>query len=137
MFELNMKILVTISLSLLVFIQSIGMGVSDVFMFADLVSHAKFHAEEYGDDFFTFFEKHYGSLKEEHHQKHQEEDTQHENLPFQHSTTSHLIPEVVLFSDDFSIKNTGIFSEEKAYFHYRATYSSIDRTTPFQPPKNA
>lgn len=132
-----MKILVTISLSLLVFFQSIGIGVSDIFMLTDLVSHAQFHAEEYGDDFFTFFEKHYGSLKEEHHQKHQEEDSQHENLPFQHSTTSQGIPEVILLSDDFLIKKTGIFANEKSYYQYNVFYSSIDRTTPFQPPKTA
>ena len=58
-----MKTLFAISLSLLVFFQSVGIGISDVFMLTDLVEHAKFHSEEYGDDFFAFFDKHYGALK--------------------------------------------------------------------------
>ncbi len=91
-----MKTLIAISLSLLVFFQSAGLGMADILMLDKLVEHAQYHSENYGDDFFTFFEKHYGSLKAEHQLNHNEEKQEHEELPFQHISCHHTMTDVVL-----------------------------------------
>lgn len=132
-----MRTLVTISLSFLVFFQSVGIGVSDVFLLTDLVEHAKYHYEEYGDDAFAFFEKHYGVLKDEHQKIHQEEKSQHENLPFQHVNCNHLLAEVVVFGYEFSLKKSVVSYAASPHFYYQDLYSFIERASIFQPPKTA
>lgn len=129
--------LITISLSFLVFFQSLGIGASDIFMLVDLVEHAQYHSEEYGDDFFIFFEKHYGSLKGEHNQNHQDEESQHKNLPFQQNTSVHFLSEVDIFTDDFHVQKPSLFTVEKDIFYYHNIYSSRYSKTIFQPPKYA
>src|SRR5690554_5538412 len=111
-----MNILISISLSLLVFFQSIGFGVADIFMMSDLVEHAKYHSEEYGDDFLTFFEKHYGELRAEHQQNQKEEKSQHEKLPFQHNSCNHLMAEVIVIGYEFPLKKSVVTSTVKSAF---------------------
>lgn len=132
-----MKILFAISLSILVFFQSVGIGMSDFFMLNDLVEHAQFHSKEYGDDYFTFFEKHYGALKAEHLKSHKDENSQHEKLPFQHNNCNHLITEVVVLGYDFSLKKSVISYTTKPHFYYQDLYFFLERTSIFQPPQTA
>jgi len=132
-----MKSLLTILLSLVVSFQSVGIGISDLLMLTDLVEHAKFHAEEHGDDFFTFFDKHYGSLKAEHQKVNKEEEAQHEKLPFQHQNCNHNLSEVVVVVYEFSLNKTEGFAIEKLNFHYQNLYTFLERASIFQPPKIA
>lgn len=132
-----MKMLVSISLSLIVFFQSVGVNISDVLMVNDLVEHAKYHAEEYGDDFTAFFEKHYGSLKAEHQASNSHKDSPHEKLPFQHNNCNHLLPEVVVIAYDFMIEKAVITAEIKPDFYYQNPYSFLERASIFQPPRVA
>ena len=132
-----MKILVAISLSFLVFFQSVGLGISDIFMLTDLVEHANFHSEEYGDDFFTFFEKHYGDLKAEHQKIHQDEKSQHDKLPFQHNNCNHLLAEVIVIDYEFPLEKPAISSTSIPHFFYQDLYSYLERTSIFQPPQFA
>lgn len=132
-----MKILVTISLSFLVFFQSVAMDISDVFMLTDLVEHAKFHSEKYGDDFFTFIEKHYGALKSEHQESAQEENHKHDKLPFQHNNCNHLLTEVILINYNFNFEKTETYYPSKHHFFYKNLYSFLERNTIFQPPKGS
>jgi len=132
-----MKTLIAISLSFLVFFQSVGIGMADVFMLNDLVEHAKYHSEEYGDNFLTFFEKHYGSLKAEHQQNQQEENHDHDKLPFQHNNCNHLLTEVVLMDYEFPLKKSEISYPQEHHFYYQDFYSFLNRSNIFQPPKTA
>lgn len=133
-----MKTIVAISLSFLVFTQSVGLGVADILMLNKLVGHAQYHSEEYGDDFFTFFEKHYGDLKTEHQKKTKnEEKSQHEQLPFQHLNCNHLIAEVVLAGFEFQLDKSVVSYTANPHFYYQDLYSSIERASIFQPPKIA
>jgi hypothetical protein len=61
------------------------LGFSDLVQIDELIEHASFHQQEYGDNFFVFLSKHYGELKAEHEKNHQEEVPDHEQLPFQYS----------------------------------------------------
>ncbi len=132
-----MKTLIAISLSFLVFFQSVGIGISDVFMLTDLVEHAKYHSETYGDDFLTFFEKHYGALRAEHEKNKQEENHDHEKLPFQHNNCNHLLTEVVLVAYEFPLKKSEISYPQKHHSYYQDFYSFLNKSNIFQPPKTA
>lgn len=129
--------LLAIFLSLSVFSQSVGIVVSDFFMLKDLIEHANFHSEKYGDNFLTFFEKHYGALKAEHQEEHQEEKPQHEKLPFQHNNCNHKLSEVVVVGYDFPIKNTLVSYASEHHFHYKNLYHFLESVPIFQPPKIA
>lgn len=132
-----MKAVLVISLSLLVFFQSVGIGVSDLFMLSELIEHAKYHSEEYGDDFFTFFEKHYGDLKLEHQKTNTEERAQHEKLPFQHNNVNHLLSEVVVPFYQLSLKKSVSLYDSKKLFYYKDLYSFLQKGSIFQPPQFA
>ncbi|QAA81111.1 hypothetical protein EI546_04925 [Aequorivita sp. H23M31] len=132
-----MKTIVAIALSFLVFFQSVGIGLSDMFMMKDLVEHAKYHSEEFGDDLFTFFEKHYGELKAEHQKNHQEEKSQHEKLPFQHNNCNHLVAEVVIPTYELPHGKTLVSYTANPHFFYQNLYSYLERVSIFQPPKIA
>lgn len=132
-----MKNLLAISISLIVSIQSIGMDISDIFMLKDLVEHAKFHSKEYGDDFFTFFEKHYGELKTEHQNTHHEEKSQHDKLPFQHNNCNHSLSEVVVSGYAFPLKKSVTFYTNEHHFHYKNLYLFLEIAPIFQPPRIA
>lgn len=132
-----MKIIVAISLSFLVFFQSVGFGVADIFMLTDLVEHVKHHSEEYGDDFLTFFQKHYGELKAEHQKSHKEEKSQHEKLPFQHNNCNHLLAEVIVSSYEFQLEKSIVSYTATPHFYYQDLYSFLERVSIFQPPQLA
>lgn len=110
---------------------------SDIFMLSHLVEHAKYHSEEFGDDFFTFFEKHYGDLKAEHQKIHQEEKSQHERLPFQHHECNHLLVEVVVIGYVFPLEETVVSYTANPHFYYQDFYWYLERVSIFQPPQIA
>ena len=56
---------------------SLGFNPKTLMNLDDIWSHYQMHQEEYGDDFLTFIDLHYGSGKAEHQDEHQE----HEQLP--------------------------------------------------------
>ncbi|MEM0517254.1 hypothetical protein [Aequorivita flava] len=132
-----MKTIIAISLSFLVLFQSVGIGVNDILLLGHFMEHAEYHSENYGDDFLTFFEKHYGSLKSEHEKNHKEEKQEHEELPFQHASCHHLSTDVVVFPYEISILRGEIPLNHSHTFYYLNLYSSLERVSIFQPPKSA
>ncbi len=132
-----MSKLFAISLSTLMLIQSFNIGVDDFMQFDELIEHAEFHKQEYGDNFFVFLSKHYGELKVEHSKKHQEEQNDHEKLPFQcqgHiSSIVAFLPFIPLnYSEEVVTLDTTEFN-----FHYFNFYSSLYEKELLQPPKQA
>tara|TARA_R110000751_G_scaffold161355_3_gene267034 strand:- start:30078 stop:30476 length:399 start_codon:yes stop_codon:yes gene_type:complete len=131
------KTILAISLSFLVLFQSAGLGVNDILLLGRFVEHAEYHSENYGDDFLTFFEKHYGSLKTEHQQNHNEEQQEHEELPFQHISCHHALTDVVLLPYEIPRLKDEIPVRHSHTFYYQNLYSSLEKVSIFQPPKFA
>ena len=124
-----------IGIALLIFFQSINLHFSDLVELDELVEHYQFHSEEHGDNFLVFLSKHYGQQKAEHSQKHQEEQKDHEDLPFQHHTQcSQLLVFVVDSKLTLSLRSD-VPSSSLDNFHYYISYSPIWGENPFQPPK--
>ena len=132
-----MSKLFAISLSALLLIQSFNIGTDDLLQLDELIEHAQFHNQEYGDNFLVFLSKHYGELKIEHSKNHQEEQNEHEQLPFQcqghvSSIIAFLPYHLPLYSDDLEILDTTEFN-----FHYFNFYSSLHEKELLQPPRQA
>lgn len=106
-------------------------------MFGKLVQHAKHHSEKHGDDFFTFMQKHYGSLKAEHEENDKEDRHDHEKLPFQHISCHHVIADIVIVPLEIPILKKEISTQETHSYHYQNLYSSLEKVSIFQPPQFA
>jgi hypothetical protein len=107
----------SLALSFLILVQSLGLGLSNLGQMDELIEHAQFHKEQYGDGILVFLSKHYGELKAEHAQKHQEEKKEHEELPFQQQTQGPSISVFVL-----SLKTTELLSLDSSSFHKPTFY---------------
>ena len=125
--------LFSILFSFLIFFQTVIPTAEDLGKIAALIEHAKFHSQEYGDDFFEFIALHYGDLKKEHNSKHQE----HDNLPFkhQHSIVCHQAPFII--SHFFVCIENTISYQIPFKFFYKESSSLFEKHTLLQPPKAA
>lgn len=129
--------IITIGTALLIFLQSVNIHFNDLVEMDKLIEHYQFHSDEYGDDFMVFLSKHYGKLKVSHSEKHQEEQKDHEQLPFQHqSQCSQLLVFVVETAPIFQSRSE-VPMDSPSNFHYQISYSPIWGDGPFQPPKHA
>ncbi|NJB71708.1 hypothetical protein GGR42_002170 [Saonia flava] len=128
---------ISIAISFLILVQSFHIGIGEIVELDELIEHAQFHSEEYGDNFLVFLSKHYGELKAEHSQKHQEEQEEHEEMPFQHQAHTVTLSAFVL-NEAFLYTSTPEFRMDSAtnYF-YQASYSLFEKDGPFQPPRHA
>ena len=132
-----MNKIVTIGISLLILLQGANVHFKDLVELGELMEHYQCHNEEYGDNFIVFFSKHYGELKASHSEKHQEEQKEHEKLPFQHQTQCAQPLVFVLGSDSLINSYSEIPLASKGNFYYQISYSHIWGDNPFQPPKHA
>ncbi|MBT8303755.1 MAG: hypothetical protein KJP09_04730 [Bacteroidia bacterium] len=131
-----MSKLSAILLSSLILIQSINLSFDDALQLDELIEHAQFHKQEYGDNFIVFLSKHYGELKAEHSEKHQEEQKDHEQLPFQcqsHITLTAFVIQDSVFESD-TLEST---EAPEANFYYQSSFSSLHKKGILQPPKQA
>lgn len=127
--------LTSIAVSLLILVQSFNIHFSDIVELDELIEHAQFHAEEYGDNFLVFISKHYGELKAEHNKKHQEEHEEHEQLPFQHQCQTALHSAFVLNQEaDYPLEIHLVLDLDSNYF-YQVSYYSLAQEGLFQPPQ--
>lgn len=127
----------SILISSLILIQSFNIHFDDIVEIDELIEHAQFHAEEYGDNFFVFISKHYGELKAEHSQKHQEEKEDHEQLPFQNQCNLASFSAFVLnqTANDYPVVIDFVYGCDSNYF-YQVSYHSLAQEGLLQPPRH-
>ena len=132
-----MSKLIAIVLSGIVLIQSFQISIDDIMQLDELIEHAQFHKQEYGDNFFVFLSKHYGKQKAEHTEHNHKEQGDHEQLPFQ--CQGHYVSILAIVQIPFqpSVDSFEITTISEANFHYLNLYASIGDTQLFQPPKHA
>lgn len=125
----------SIAVSLLILVQSFNVHIDDIIELDELIEHAQFHAEEHGDNFFVFLSKHYGELKAEHSKNHQEEQGEHEQLPFQNQCQTALLSAFVLNqTPDYPLEIDLVVNRDSNYF-YQVSYHSLAQEGLFQPPQ--
>lgn len=132
-----MRGIFSIILSCTILFQSLGFQFSDLTQFDELLEHAKFHNENYGDNMLVFISKHYGELKADHQENHKEEEKEHEKLPFNHSSCSHAANSIVfvvdMFKSDLQIPDFTTLVESN--FYYQTPTSNLHQKGLFQPPR--
>ena len=134
--EDHMFKLTSIAISLLILIQSFNIHFDDIVEMDELIEHAQFHAQEYGDNFFVFISKHYGELKADHSQKHQEEKEDHEQLPFQHQCNSVSFSAFVLNQvAEYPLEIDLVYDFDSNFF-YQDSYHSLAQEGLLQPPRH-
>ena len=129
--------LVSIAISLLILVQSFNISIAEIVEIDELIEHARFHSEEYGDDVRVCLAKHYGELKAEHSKKHQEEKEQHDELPFNHQV--HMVTfSVFVLNEETIYNNDPLFSlDSVTHYFYQDSNSLFEKEGPFQPPRQA
>jgi len=118
----------------LILLQSFDLELEEISKISTLVAHAQMHADEYGDSFVDFIEKHYGKLREEH----RNADHNHDQLPYQkhqhkciHYHFAFVFPEPLLLPEGRD------FVSIPLNFIYKEPYTSFVASAVFQPPRNA
>lgn len=130
--------LLSFTLSFLLLVQSASIGVGDILRVNELINHAQFHQQEYGDSLFVFVSKHYGELKKDHMENNPSEQNDHEKLPFGHTSCQHHFAQVFLLQQtDTSLGNIEILKDSEGNFRYKEPSSSSYKSGIFQPPKYA
>lgn len=127
--------LFSIVLSSLILLQSFGIHWNDIVQLDELIEHAQFHSDQYGDNLVVFLSKHYGELKADHQKQHQEEKEDHEKLPFNHHCP---IASITAFVMDASFSGLD-YVEEVEYksinFQYCPPSSTLHAEGILQPPR--
>ena len=101
-----------------------------------LLEHAKFHKEQYGDDFNSFMSKHYGNQKEEH-QKEHKDDHGHDQLPFQHCGQLLIQSAFIFTKSAASLPSPLALDTQQNNYFYQQIYSSQLINVLLQPPRMA
>lgn len=127
----------SILLSILILFQNIGIGLEDIVQIDEFIEHAQFQSEQYGDNVLVFISKHYGALKTEHSEEHQEEKKDHEQLPFQQYSQGLSISVFVLTNKAVEFKPFELHSFNKHIFHYQEPSSHLYLEGLFHPPRHS
>ncbi|MDF4204269.1 hypothetical protein PXD56_14945 [Maribacter sp. SA7] len=131
-----MNKLFSILLSSLIMLQSFGVHYDDIVQLDELIEHAQFHNEQYGDNIIVFLSKHYGELKADHQRDHQEEKKDHEKLPFNHSGASHIcIADVIFTRYKSELNEVEVLDYTDSNFYYQSPSSSLHVQGILQPPR--
>ena len=132
-----MSKIISIILTGFILIQGLQIGAEDFLQLDELIEHAQFHQEKYGDDFFVFLSKHYGELKSEHSNSHEEEKNDHEQLPFQ--CQGHYVL-IIAFISPLTNQDTlalNFLEQNHSNFQYSNLYASLFGRELLQPPRKA
>ena len=129
-----MSKLFSIFISSLILVQSFNIHFDDILKLNELLEHAQMHKKEYGDDFLVFVSKHYGELKESHDEDHQEEQEDHEQLPFNCHCATGSVSIFILNQIASSIVEVGVI-DVKTNFLYQESNSLFEKPDIFQPPR--
>jgi hypothetical protein len=123
--------------ALLLLLQSSKIGIGDVLRLDDLISHAQFHDEHHGDSLVDFFSKHYGELKEAHNAAHKHEQSEHEQLPFNHGHCTHHSTVLAFIFSSFKedVKQVQLVELTETNFFYSAPSSTAHTMGLLQPPR--
>lgn len=124
-------------LAFLLLFQGTFWNMDDVTRMGALIEHAQFHADAYGDSFLDFLSKHYGELQKEHDGKHQEEQSPHDDLPFQHQSFVLVVADLNCMTARYTPPYSVVNDNTSQDFHYQNNYASLACFDIFQPPKIA
>lgn len=116
-------------------LQSFGVHYDDIVQLDELIEHAQFHSDQYGDNMIVFLSKHYGELKADHQRDHQEEKKDHEKLPFNHSASHTSVADVFIDTYKLEFNTIELLDYKALNFYYQALKSTLHSQGILQPPR--
>lgn len=122
-------------MALLFLFQGTYWNMDDISRIGVLIEHARYHADAYGDNFMVFLSKHYGELQQEHDEKHQEERSEHEGLPFQNHCCVLVVADLTGLATPYTLTNSSANNDAIQNFHYQDNYASLACFEIFEPPR--
>jgi hypothetical protein len=123
---------ISIFLAGLISFQSLHISLDDILSLGNLMEHAQYHEQEYGDDLLSFFTKHYGSQQASHMDgSHRDK---HGDLPFQHAISHLHCPVAVIIFLEFSLGVPEIYVLPQDSFHH-FFHNDLFVIKTFQPPR--
>lgn len=127
-----------IQIAMLILVQGVSLNFTDLGQLDELIEHAQFHKEEYGDNFLVFLSKHYGELQSEHNEKHQEEEPEHQQLPLNHQLSPLLVlsPFIINHQNHADLSLDYSMNEVQG-FYYHFSKSTLHSLGIFEPPRHA
>ena len=119
---------------MLILIQNFDLGFEDISKIDDLIEHASFHKDIYGDSFIDFIVEHYA----ENFSNHEDDHKEHDNLPFKHDSNN-CQNTITLFTLGFCVfeLKSNQASQHKSHFFYKDLYTFLNKSSVFQPPRQA
>ena len=124
-----------IALATIITVQASHITLGDVLQFDELIGHARFHKEQYGDSFASFLIKHYGDQQAAHMNDRSNEREDHQKLPFQHGFNHLNCPVALLVDIEFEFRVTEYKTNSKDnYFH--KLHGDLLVFQALQPPRN-
>jgi len=126
--------LISLILSQIILFQSMQISIADTANLSNLIEHAQFHKENYGDSFMEFLYEHYIDQEATKTQNHKE----HQDLPFKQGIKhfNHLVSVLEINPSKFELEISNRLYLKKIFF-YKENYTNIEKPTVFQPPKFA
>lgn len=138
-----MKIL-SLSVASLILVQSFNIHLMDALKLSNLMEHVAFHKETYNDGVFSFIAKHYGNQVAEHQVEHENDhddeknkDENHHQLPFDHGVCLDATPIYVFNLNVYSLEEPVVHVHGAKNFYHQDSYSYLENSDIFQPPKVA
>lgn len=126
----------SIVLALFILVQSFNLHYEDMAKVSALIAHIEFHQKEYGDGLLSFISKHYGTEKSSH--KNEPKDAEeHHKLPFNHHRCLDSGHVFVMSIEKISLVLPTENLASTALFFYQNSYSFLEHSDVFQPPKRA
>lgn len=105
---------------------------ADILHFDDLIEHAEFHEDEFGDDWFRYYTKHFGAESESHIAN--EHNDKHEKLPNHDHFNLTTVQIFVLATNSDLALNNSFQIQETADYSYLEMVSTFVGNDIFQPP---
>ena len=127
--------LCSIFIASLILLQSFGIHWNDIVQLDELIEHAQFHSEAYGDNLVVFLSKHYGELKADHQKQHQEEKEDHEKLPFNNHCSVASVTVFVMDTSSIGLDYIELVEFRSLNFQYCAPSSTLHADGILQPPR--
>ncbi len=126
-----MKKMISILLTQLILIQSFQIGFEDFAKLENLLEHAQYHQEQYGDNFFEFLIEHYAD-EDDIIVDHEE----HKDLPFKNDT-NHLnqAPTLIAFQSEVYELEKDFYQIKTGSFFYKEPVTEPSFSIILQPPK--
>ncbi len=128
----SMKNLIVTYLAITILFQGAFLYANIFFQLEEVIQDYQLHKKKYGDNFQTFFSKHFGNLKEQHQEEHKKE---HQNHKHHNDMELNVNIDYLCLNTSFKLNDKIEINTKKTNFYYKDLFCLFEKQKIFQPPK--